>query len=36
MWSHYGDKHKGICVEFDRPDKIFLMLSILRKDANSI
>lgn len=24
MWSHYGDKHKGICVEFDRPDKDFL------------
>lgn len=24
MWSHYGDKHKGICIEFDRPDKDFL------------
>ena len=24
MWSHYGDKHKGICDEFDRPDKDFL------------
>lgn len=24
MWSHYGNKHKGICVEFDRPDKDFL------------
>lgn len=23
MWSHYGDKHKGICIEFDRPDKDF-------------
>ncbi|MDD4156265.1 MAG: DUF2971 domain-containing protein [Candidatus Cloacimonetes bacterium] len=24
MWSHYGDKHKGICIEFDRPEKDFL------------
>ena len=24
MWSHYGDKHKGVCIEFDRPDKDFL------------
>lgn len=24
MWSHYGDKHKGICIEFDRPNKDFL------------
>ena len=23
MWSHYGDKHKGICIEFDRPKKDF-------------
>ena len=23
MWSHYGDKHKGICIEFDRPEKDF-------------
>jgi hypothetical protein len=19
MWSHYGDNHKGICIELDRP-----------------
>lgn len=24
MWSHYGDKHKGVCIEFDRRDKDFL------------
>ena len=24
MWSHYGDKHRGICIEFDRPNKDFL------------
>ncbi len=23
MWTHYGDKHKGICVEFDRPKNDF-------------
>jgi hypothetical protein len=22
MWSHYGDKHKGICLGFDVPDEI--------------
>ena len=21
LWSHYGDKHKGICLGFDLPDK---------------
>ncbi len=21
MWSHYGDKHKGICLSFDVPDE---------------
>lgn len=21
MWSHYGDKHRGICLGFDIPDK---------------
>src|SRR5580700_1933129 len=20
MWSHYGDRHKGICLGFDLPD----------------
>ncbi len=24
LWSHYGDKHKGICMEFDIPDKFLL------------
>lgn len=31
MWSHYGDKHKGICIEFDRPDKDFLDVKYSRK-----
>lgn len=31
MWSHYGDKHKGICVEFDRPDKDFLDVKYSKK-----
>lgn len=22
MWSHYGDKHRGICLGFDVPDEI--------------
>ena len=20
MWSHYGDKHKGVCLEYERPE----------------
>lgn len=24
MWSHYGDKHRGICLGFDIPDKFAL------------
>lgn len=31
MWSHYGDKHKGICIEFDRPDKDFLDVKYSKK-----
>ena len=31
MWSHYGDKHKGICIEFDRPDKDFLDVMYSKK-----
>jgi hypothetical protein len=23
MWSHYGDRHKGICLGFDVPDNEF-------------
>ena len=21
MWSHYADSHKGVCIEFDRPEE---------------
>lgn len=31
MWSHYGDKHKGICVEFDRPENDFLDVKYSKK-----
>lgn len=31
MWSHYGDKHKGICIEFDRPNKDFLDVKYSKK-----
>lgn len=31
MWSHYGDKHKGICIEFDRPKKDFLDVKYSKK-----
>jgi hypothetical protein len=24
MWSHYADKHKGFCIEFERSDHNFL------------
>lgn len=23
LWSHYGDKHKGVCIGFERPEKNF-------------
>lgn len=23
MWSHYADKHRGVCIEFERPDGFF-------------
>lgn len=31
MWSHYGDKHKGICIEFDRTEKDFLDVKYSKK-----
>lgn len=31
MWLHYGDKHKGICIEFDRPDKELLDVKYSKK-----
>lgn len=31
MWSHYGDKHKGICFEFERPEKDFLDVKYSKK-----
>ena len=31
MWSHYGDKHKGICIEFDRPENDFLDVKYSKK-----
>ena len=31
MWSHYGDKHKGICIEFDRLEKDFLDVKYSKK-----
>lgn len=31
MWSHYGDKHKGICIEFDRPKNDFLDVKYSKK-----
>lgn len=31
MWSHYGDKHKGICIEYDRPKKDFYDVKYSKK-----
>ena len=31
MWSHYADKHKGICIEFDRPEKDFYDVNYSKK-----
>lgn len=31
MWSHYGDKHKGICIEFDRPERDFMDVKYSKK-----
>ncbi|MEW8024894.1 MAG: DUF2971 domain-containing protein [Candidatus Thiodiazotropha sp.] len=30
MWSHYGDKHKGICLGFDVDDKILKKVTYLK------
>ena len=35
MWSHYGDKHKGICIEFDRPEKDFMDVKYSKKRCKS-
>ena len=31
MWSHYADKHKGICIEFERPEKDFYDVNYSKK-----
>lgn len=34
MWGHYGDKHTGVCVEFERPQQYFYDVSYNKKRAN--
>jgi hypothetical protein len=40
MWSHYADKHRGICLEFDIPDtnlaKISYCLSRLKDELTEL
>lgn len=31
MWSHYGDKHKGICLGFDVPDEALKKVRYITK-----
>jgi hypothetical protein len=26
LWSHYGDKHKGVCLGFDVPDEFLILI----------
>lgn len=30
MWSHYGERHKGICLGFDVPDELTKTVTYLR------
>lgn len=31
LWSHYADKHRGICLGFDIPDELLLNVNYARK-----
>ena len=31
LWSHYADKHKGICLGFDVPDDMLVEINYTRK-----
>ena len=31
MWGHYGDKHTGVCIGFERPDNDFYDLIYSKK-----
>jgi hypothetical protein len=31
LWSHYADKHRGICLGFDVPDKLLMPVEYLDK-----
>jgi hypothetical protein len=34
MWSHYGDKHRGICLGFDVPDEFAIEIKYIKvRDA---
>ena len=33
LWSHYGDKHRGICLGFDIPDTLLQKVAYLTKRA---
>jgi hypothetical protein len=34
MWSHYADKHKGICLGFDVPDEFAIPIKyVIARDA---
>jgi hypothetical protein len=34
QWSHYSDKHKGICIGFDVPDKHLMKVDYVRNRLN--
>ena len=33
QWAHYADNHRGICFEFDIPEKLLLKINYLKSPA---
>lgn len=37
MWSHYGDKHRGVCLGFDVPDEFAIRINYVKtRDAAAV
>ena len=35
LWSHYSDRHRGLCLGFDVPDKLLMNVTYTRKRTTS-
>ncbi len=35
LWSHYSDRHRGLCLGFDVPDKLLMSVTYTRKRTTS-